>query len=70
MRRVCVTGAEKLVVQPLRRSGPPFRIPSTWPALDRGPRGAKTKHGEMGTRGRHNQRLQPTTAAASMSRRG
>ena len=29
-RRACVTGAEKLVVQPLRRAGPPFRILSTW----------------------------------------
>lgn len=26
-----VTGAEKLVVQPLRRPGPSFRIESTWP---------------------------------------
>jgi len=37
MRRVCVTGAEKLVVQPLRRPGPPFRMLSTWPARDRAP---------------------------------
>jgi hypothetical protein len=32
MGRACVTGAEKLVIQPLRRAGPPFRILSTWPA--------------------------------------
>ena len=31
MGRACVIGAEKLVVQPLRRPGPPFRILSTWP---------------------------------------
>jgi hypothetical protein len=31
LRQVCVTAAEKLVVQPLRRAAPPFRIPSTWP---------------------------------------
>ena len=31
MRRVCITGAEKLVVEPLRRPGPSFRIESTWP---------------------------------------
>lgn len=31
MRQACVTGAEKLVVQPLRRATPPFRILSTWP---------------------------------------
>ena len=34
MRHVCVTGAEKLVVQPLRRPGPSFRIASTWPQKD------------------------------------
>ena len=34
MRQACVTGAEKLVVQPLRRPGPPFRILSTWPARE------------------------------------
>ena len=32
MRQVCVTGAENLVVQPLRRPAPAFRILSTWPA--------------------------------------
>ena len=31
IRQACVTGAEKLVVQPLRRATPPFRILSTWP---------------------------------------
>ena len=31
-RRVCVAGAEKLVVQPLRGSRPAFRLLSTWPA--------------------------------------
>jgi hypothetical protein len=31
MRQACVTGAERLVVQPLRRPGPSFRIASTWP---------------------------------------
>jgi hypothetical protein len=31
MRQACVTGAEKLVVQPLRRATSPFRIRSTWP---------------------------------------
>jgi hypothetical protein len=37
MRRACVTGAENLVVQPLRRPATPFRIPGTWPARDQGP---------------------------------
>jgi hypothetical protein len=32
LRRACVVGAEKLVVQPLRSSRPPFRLLSTWPA--------------------------------------
>jgi hypothetical protein len=31
MRRVCVVGAEKLVVQNLRGSRPAFRLLSTWP---------------------------------------
>jgi hypothetical protein len=31
MRRVCVTGAEKLVIQSLRRSARAFRLVSTWP---------------------------------------
>jgi len=31
MRRVCVTGAQKLVVENLRGSRPPFRLLSTWP---------------------------------------
>lgn len=31
IRRVCVVGAEKLVVQNLRGSRPPFRLLSTWP---------------------------------------
>ena len=31
LRQVCVTVAEKLVVQPLRRPVRPFRIVSTWP---------------------------------------
>jgi hypothetical protein len=36
MRLVCVSGAEKLVVQNLRGSRPPFRLLSTWPAgIDR-----------------------------------
>lgn len=34
MRRACLTNAEKLVVQPLRRPGPSFRILSTWPTRD------------------------------------
>jgi hypothetical protein len=34
MRSACVTGAERLVVQPLRRPGPPFRLISTWPARE------------------------------------
>jgi hypothetical protein len=34
MRWVCVTGAGRLVVQPLRRRSPPFRILSTWPGQD------------------------------------
>ena len=38
MRRVCVTGAEKLVVQNLRGSRPAFRLLSTWPT--KGPAGA------------------------------
>ena len=32
MRRVCVTGAEKLVVQRVDGSEPAFRLVSTWPA--------------------------------------
>jgi hypothetical protein len=32
LRRVCVTGAERLVVQRLDGSGPAFRLVSTWPA--------------------------------------
>ena len=32
IRSACVTGAEKLVVEPLRRREPPFRLLSTWPA--------------------------------------
>ncbi len=35
LRRVCVAGMEKLVVQNLRGSRPPFRLLSTWPADDR-----------------------------------
>lgn len=31
IRLGCVRGAEKLVVQPLRRQEPPFRLLSTWP---------------------------------------
>jgi len=31
IRRACVAGAEKLVVQPLRGSKPAFRLTSTWP---------------------------------------
>ena len=31
MRLACVVGAEKLVVQPLRRQRPAFRLLSTWP---------------------------------------
>jgi hypothetical protein len=31
IRRVCVVGGERLVVQPLAASTPPFRLPSTWP---------------------------------------
>jgi len=37
MRTVCVAGAEKLVVQTLRRPRPPFRLLSTWPANDAAP---------------------------------
>ena len=36
-RRACVAGAERLVVQPLRRAGPPFRILSTWPVGEQAP---------------------------------
>jgi hypothetical protein len=32
LRRVCIAGAEKLVVQSLQGSLPPFRLLSTWPA--------------------------------------
>jgi hypothetical protein len=32
LRRVCVTGAERLVVQRVDGSGPAFRLVSTWPA--------------------------------------
>ena len=32
MRSVCIRGAEKLVVQNLRTSRPPFKLRSTWPA--------------------------------------
>ena len=35
--RACVTGAEKLVVQPLRRAGSPYRILSTWPVRQPAP---------------------------------
>jgi hypothetical protein len=35
MRQAGVTGAEKLVVQSVRRPGPPFRLLSTWPTRDR-----------------------------------
>lgn len=31
MRRVCVVGAEKLVVKNLRNDRPAFRLLSTWP---------------------------------------
>jgi hypothetical protein len=31
LRRVCVIGAGKLVIQPLDRSRKPFRLVSTWP---------------------------------------
>ena len=31
----CVAGAEKLVVEPLRRREPPFRLLSTWPSAAR-----------------------------------
>jgi len=31
----CIAGAEKLVVQPLRKPEPPFRLLSTWPAAAR-----------------------------------
>jgi len=31
MREVCVSDADKLVVQNLRRTHPPFRLLSTWP---------------------------------------
>ena len=31
LRQVCITGGEKLVVQPLRNSRPPFRLLATWP---------------------------------------
>jgi len=34
LRRVCVTGAEKLVVQSLVDSRPPFRLLSTWPKTE------------------------------------
>ena len=32
MRRVCVTGARRLVVENLQGTPPPFRLLSTWPA--------------------------------------
>ena len=31
LRHVCVSSAERLVVQPLRKSTPPFRLLPTWP---------------------------------------
>src|SRR5262245_2981619 len=31
LRYVCVSSAERLVVQPLRKSTPPFRLSPTWP---------------------------------------
>lgn len=37
MRQACITDAERLVVRPLRRPGPSFRILSTWPPKDRSP---------------------------------
>jgi hypothetical protein len=39
LSRVCVAGAQNLVVQPLRRSAPPFRLLSTWPANGGRPEG-------------------------------
>jgi hypothetical protein len=36
LRRVCVTGAEKLVVRRVDGSGPTFRLVSTWPAAGAG----------------------------------
>jgi len=42
-RRVCVAGAQNLVVQPLRRSAPSFRLRSTWPARDGRQEGASPK---------------------------
>jgi len=37
MRSVCVAAAERLVVQPLRRPGPAFRLLSTWPRVESEP---------------------------------
>ena len=41
LRRVCVTGAEKLVVRRVDGSGPTFRLVSTWPAVGAGQASAK-----------------------------
>jgi hypothetical protein len=38
LRRVCVAGAEKLVVQNVRKSQPAFRLLPTWPSAARGER--------------------------------
>jgi hypothetical protein len=42
MRAACVVSAEKLVVQNLRRSRPPFRLLSTWHARDAGAPAGRT----------------------------
>jgi hypothetical protein len=43
LRQVCLAGAERLMVQPLRRARPPFRLLSTWPAKGGGHEGAMSK---------------------------
>jgi hypothetical protein len=35
IRSACVRSADRLVIQPLRRSVPPFRLGSTWPGAGR-----------------------------------
>jgi hypothetical protein len=59
LRRVCVTGAEKLVVQRVDGSSPAFRLVSTWPA-DTGEPKAATEGNQAG--------LDPKIPAAIHSR--
>jgi hypothetical protein len=43
LRRACLAGARRLVVQPLRSARPPFRLLSTWPIQGGGDDGSISK---------------------------